>query len=223
MRNARRYVSRWSVVLLPGLLGLAGCEAPDASEGADPEPVPAPGAGIDAADAGPDTPASATVLPAGAPDRFGFGSAATPARIALWDIDVRPDGAGLPEGSGSVADGERVFGAVCAACHGATGIEGPNDRLVGTEPWEEWPVTRTVGNYWPYATTLYDYVRKAMPQNAPGSLSADETYGVIAYVLHLNGLLPADAVLDASSLPRVEMPARDRFVPDDRVGGAEIR
>jgi len=162
-------------------------------------------------------------LPDGAPERFSFGADASAARVAMWDIDVKPDGEGLPPGSGSVADGERVYMTLCIACHGATGTEGPNDRLVGTEPWEEWPATRTVGNYWPYATTLYDYIRKAMPMNAPGSLSADQTYAVIAYVLHLNDIVPADAVLDAQSLPAIEMPARDRFVVDDRTGGAEIR
>jgi cytochrome c len=143
--------------------------------------------------------------------------------VALWDIDVRPDGEGLPAGSGSVAEGRRVYLAICAACHGPTGVEGPNDRLVGTDPWEEWPATRTVGNYWPYATTLYDYIRKAMPQNAPGSLSPNDTYAVIAYLLHMNALLPADAELDAAALTAIEMPARDRFVPDDRRGGPEVR
>ena len=162
-------------------------------------------------------------LPAHAPARFGFGAEASAARVALWDIDVKPDGEGLPPGSGSVSEGEQVYRATCVACHGPTGTEGPNDRLVGTEPWEAWPATRTVGNYWPYATTLYDYIRKAMPQTTPGSLSPDETYAVIAYVLHLNDILPADAELDATSLAAIVMPARDRFVPDDRRGGAEIR
>lgn len=163
------------------------------------------------------------VLPANAPGSFGFGSDATNARIAMWDIDVKPDGEGLPRGSGSVAEGKRVYDMYCIACHGPTGTEGPNDRLVGTAEWEQWPVARGVGNYWPFATTLYDYVRKAMPQNAPGSLTDDQNYAVIAYVLNLNGLLPDDGVMDATSLPAIQMPARDRFVVDDRVGGAEVR
>jgi cytochrome c len=159
-------------------------------------------------------------LPAHAPTRFGFGAEAPAARVAMWDIDVKPDGEGLPAGSGTVAQGQQVFATHCVACHGATGTEGPNDRLVGTEPWGDWPGSLTVGAYWPYATTLYDYIRKAMPQLTPGILSADQTYAVIAYILHLNGIVPEDAVMDAESLPAVRMPARDRFVLDDRVGGA---
>ena len=157
------------------------------------------------------------------PDRFGFGVAASTERIVLWDIDVRPDGLGLPPGSGSVAAGEAVYRVHCQACHGPTGVEGPNDRLVGTEPWDEWPSGRAVGTYWPYATTLFDYIRKAMPQTTPGVLTADETYAVIAWILNRNGLVPDGAVMDAESLPAVEMPARDRFVVDDRAGGPEIR
>jgi cytochrome c len=95
--------------------------------------------------------------------------------------------------------------------------------LVSTEPWGDFPAARAVGNYWPYATTLYDYIVRAMPLDAPGSLTADETYAVIAYVLHLNEILPADAVMDATTLPAVRMPARDRFVPDDRTDGPVIR
>lgn len=166
---------------------------------------------------------SPTSAPAGGPDRFGFGTPATEARIAAWDIDVKPDGEGLPPGRGSVAEGEAVYQARCVACHGPTGTEGPNDALVATGAWDQWPSGRAVGGYWPYATTLYDYIRKAMPQLEPGSLTADETYAVIAYILHLNGLMPADGVMDAERLPAVEMPARDRFVPDDRRGGPEVR
>lgn len=143
--------------------------------------------------------------------------------MAAWDIDVKPDGEGLPAGRGSVAEGEVVYRTYCVTCHGPTGVEGPNDRLVGTSPWIEWPEGRAVGNYWPYATTLFDYIRRAMPQSAPGSLSTDETYAVIAYLLHRNDLLPPEAVMDAEALPAVEMPARDRFVTDDRRGGPEVR
>lgn len=172
----------------------------------------------------PEVPGDATLLPAPTPPAsFGFGEAASEARVAAWDVDVRPDGVGLPAGSGSAADGEAVYQGRCAACHGATGVEGPYDRLVGTEPWEDFPRTRTVGNYWPYATTLYDYIARAMPQDAPGSLTPDETYAVIAWLLAQNEVIPADAVMDAASLPLVRMPARDRFVPDDRRGGPEVR
>jgi mono/diheme cytochrome c family protein len=159
-------------------------------------------------------------LPSHAPPTFGFGAEASAARVAMWDIDVRPDGAGLPLGSGSVTEGRTVFMTQCVACHGATGVEGPNDRLVDSEQWEVWPTTRTIGNYWPYATTLYDYIRKAMPQLTPGILTDDEVYAVIAYLLFLNEIVPEDAVMDAESLPAVEMPARDKFVVDDRVGGS---
>ncbi len=158
-----------------------------------------------------------------APDRFGFGTPASDARIARWDIDVRPDGAGLPPGSGTVAQGEAVYRVQCMSCHGPTGVEGPNDRLVGTEPWGQWPGSRAVGSYWPYATTLFDYIRRAMPQLTPGLLTADQTYSVFAYLLYLNEINTDDAVMKADTLPAVAMPARDRFVPDDRVGGAEIR
>jgi cytochrome c len=162
-------------------------------------------------------------LPERAPRRFEFGAEASEARIALWDTDVRPDGAGLPAGRGTVAEGEVVFRTYCIACHGASGTEGPNDVLVGSEPWEAWPGSVTIGGYWPYATTLYDYISRAMPQLTPGALTSDQTYAVIAYVLNRNGIVAADAVMDAGTLPAVVMPARDRFVPDDRHGGVEVR
>ncbi len=171
----------------------------------------------------PPGPGQPTALPAGSPALFGFGSAASPERIARWDIDVKPDGEGLPPGSGSVAGGRRVYEARCAACHGLSGTEGPNERLASAGAWEQWPADRAVGGYWPYATTLFDYTRKAMPQDAPGSLSDNETYAVVAYVLRLNGLVSADAVLDSAALASIRMPARGRFVPDDRTGGPAIR
>lgn len=165
----------------------------------------------------------ADALPPHAPARFEFGSEASKARIALWDVDVKPDGEGLPPGRGTVAEGETVFRTHCIACHGPTGTEGPNDPLVGTEPWGEWPGSSTVGGYWPYATTLYDYIVRAMPQLTPGILRADQTYAVIAYILNRNGIVPADAIMNAETLPAVRMPARDRFVTDDRQGGATVR
>ena len=180
-----------------------------------PDPVPARAA-----------PAVAEVAsPTPAPSRFGFGHPADPVLVARWDRDVRPDGAGLPPGQGSVAQGRDVFLSRCVACHGPTGTEGPYDVLVGGGPWGDSgpPGRRTVGNYWPYATTLFDYITRAMPQNAPGSLTADETYAVIAWLLARNGIVGEDAVLDAGSLPAVVMPARDRFVPDDRRGGPGVR
>ncbi len=162
-------------------------------------------------------------LPPHSPARFGFGSAASEERIARWDIDVKPDGEGLPPGNGSVAEGAAIYERSCMQCHGPTGTEGPNDRLVATGSWDEWPPGRAIGAFWPWATTIFDYTRRAMPQLEPGTLTDDETYAVVAYILHLNGLLPADAVLDAPALAAIEMPARDRFVPDNRTGGSEIR
>lgn len=163
-------------------------------------------------------------------ERFGFGSPASDQFIARWDIDVRPDGRGLPPGGGSVTEGRALFQLRCAHCHGATGREGPNDRLVG-EQFDDFPFgqspqlrgQRTVGNYWPYATTLFDYIRRAMPFDSPGSLTPDQIYSAVAFVLYLNELVAEDAVMDATTLPGVLMPARDRFVPDDRVGGSVIR
>lgn len=183
-------------------------------------PRPDAGGGRSSYEAAPGTPEG---LPSNAPARFGFGSEASPERIAMWDIDVKPDGEGLPPGSGSVAEGEQVFQTFCAACHGPTGTEGPNDRLVGTNPWDDWPGSMTVGGYWPYATTLFDYIRKAMPQSSPGVLNDEQVYAVIAYILHRNEIVPAQAIMNAETLPAVRMPARDRFVPDDRKGGPEVR
>lgn len=163
-------------------------------------------------------------VPDGAPARFGFGTPAGVERVAAWDLDVRPDGEGLPAGSGTAERGRAVWMGNCAACHGVTGTEGPNDRLVGGA-WPEgaFPEGRTVGSYWPYASTLFDYIRRAMPQDRPASLSADDTYAVIAWILAENGIIGPDDVMDASTLPAVAMPARDRFVPDDRTGGATVR
>lgn len=162
---------------------------------------------------------------------FGFGRHATPEEIAAWDIDVMPDGTGLPAGQGTVPEGELIYAAQCAACHGTTGVEGPNDRLVGREPREGFPFgrdptfssMRTIGNYWPYATTLYDYLYRAMPFDRPGSLEHDEVYALVAFLLYKNEIIDEDVVMDSSTLPAVVMPARDRFVRDNRRGGAEIR
>lgn len=156
---------------------------------------------------------------AGPPARFGLGRAATAEEIKAWDMDVLPDGEGLPPGSGTPAGGAKIYARKCAACHGASGTEGPFDRLVGRDR----ALVRTIGNYWPYATTLYDYIHRAMPLSAPGSLPPDEVYSLVAYLLWRNEIIEETAVIDARTLPRVVMPARDRFVMDDRRGGPEIR
>ena len=134
-----------------------------------------------------------------------------------WNIDIGPDGEGLPPGRGTVSQGAAVYAAKCAKCHGISGTEGPMDRLVGgrgtlttSSP------LKTVGSYWPYATTLYDYIHRAMPFDAPQSLTAEEVYAVTAWLLHQNGIVPEDAVMDAGTLPAVQMPNRHGFVPDPR-------
>lgn len=165
------------------------------------------------------------------PERFGFGTLATIEEIRQADTDVTPDGGGLPRGSGTVAAGETIYKVRCSGCHGVTGTEGPFDRLVGREPGDSFNFgrdpkllgQRTIGNYWPYATTLYDYVNRAMPFDAPGSLSSDEVYSVVAYLLYRNQIVPADAAISDRTLPLVRMPARDRFVIDNRSGGRIIR
>lgn len=148
---------------------------------------------------------------------YGIGRPATPAEIAGWNIDIDRYGNNLPPGSGSVSHGHKVFDQQCAACHGAKGEGGVGDRLVGGQGTlaTAKPV-RTVGSYWPYAPTLFDYIRRAMPQNAPQSLSNDDVYAVSAYILNLNGLLAADATLDARTLSAIKMPNRDKFVGDPR-------
>jgi mono/diheme cytochrome c family protein len=148
---------------------------------------------------------------------YGIGRPATPAEIAGWNIDIDREGHNLPPGSGSVSHGHEVFDQQCAACHGTTGEGGVGDRLVGGQGTLATPKpVRTVGSYWPYAPTLFDYIRRAMPQNAPQSLSNDDVYAVSAYVLNLNGLLPADATLDAKSLSAIKMPNRSMFLGDPR-------
>jgi cytochrome c len=144
-----------------------------------------------------------------------FGRTATPDEIKLWDIDVRADGKGLPPGRGTVARGKVVYEQNCAACHGADGTGGIFDRLAGGQGSlaTDKPI-KTVGSYWPYATTLFDYIHRAMPYPAPGSLSVDDTYAVAAYILKLNGILSDGATLDQESLPKVKMPNRDGFIPE---------
>lgn len=163
------------------------------------------------------------------PATYSIGRQADTSTIAAWDTDVRPDGRGLPGGSGSVSQGEALYQKKCVACHGNRGVGGPFDQLVGRVANDAFPfgsdqsVVKTVGNYWPYATTLFDYINRAMPYDAPGSLSADQVYALVAYLLHLNQILPAEALLSQDNLANIIMPARDRFVPDDRRGGPEIR
>ena len=144
-----------------------------------------------------------------------FGRPATAEETRLWDIDVRPDGKGLPDGSGTVSRGTTVYAQNCAACHGGNGQGGIKDRLVGGQGTlaSDQPI-KTVASFWPYATTLFDYIHRAMPYQAPGSLSADDTYALVAYILNLNGIVANDAKLDKASVPKIKMPNREGFVPE---------
>ncbi len=158
--------------------------------------------------------ATAVATLAWAADAPQFGQPVAPADIAAWDISVGPDGAGLPPGRGTATLGEPIYLAKCQACHGEKGAGKPNDPLVGgtgTLAGDK-PAVKTIGSYWPYATTLFDYVRRAMPFDHPKSLSDDEVYAVSAYILNLNGLIGPDDVLDAKSLPQIKMPNRGGFI-----------
>lgn len=141
-----------------------------------------------------------------------LGIEATAEEVAGWAISIQPDGTGLPSGSGSAADGAAVYAAQCLACHGEEGVGGPNDRLVGGHGTlaSDSPV-RTVGSYWPYATTVFDYIRRSMPIIQPQSLSDDEVYAVTAYLLELNGIIDEGDVMNAETLPQVEMPNAGNF------------
>lgn len=148
---------------------------------------------------------------------YGLGRLATEEEIRGWNIDVSPDGTGLPPGQGTVEQGAQVYSGKCAKCHGATGKEGPFDVLVGGHGTlaTQNPL-KTIGSFWPYATTLFDYIHRAMPFDAPQSLTADEIYAVIAWLLHKNGIISAEGVIDAKRLPMIQMPNRLGFIRDPR-------
>jgi len=163
--------------------------------------------------------AAALAACAGLPSATGkppaFGAAVSAEEIARWDISIPPSGAGLPRGGGSAGQGLKVYEEKCQSCHGAKGAGKPADPLAGgTGSLASKAPLRTVGSYWPYATTLFDYVRRAMPITNPLSLTDDEVYAVSAYVLFLNGIVGEDAVMNAQTLPQVKMPNRDGFVSD---------
>lgn len=160
--------------------------------------------------------ACTTPVTGGAPSQQGakLGKPASAAVVAAADISIPPNGAGLPAGSGSVSQGAAVYAAKCQACHGEKGAGKPADALVGGigSLARGNAAVRTVGSYWPYATTLFDYTRRAMPPTAPMSLSNEDVYAVTAYLLHLNGILGPDAQMNATTLPAVKMPNRDGFI-----------
>src|SRR5688500_19987577 len=156
--------------------------------------------------------ATAGVTP-GTMESPNLGREATPAQIAGWDISVGPDGVGLPPGKGTPATGAIVYEQKCQSCHGAKGAGQPNDRLVGGQGTlaSKAPV-RTVGSYWPYATTIFDYVRRSMPYTQPHSLSDNEVYAVTAYLLNLNGIIGDTDEMNAQTLPKVKMPNQSSFI-----------
>lgn len=156
------------------------------------------------------------------PQSFAIGQPASDEDIERVSITAMPDGRGLPPGSGTVGAGEAVYNRECASCHGARGIGGSSAALAGVDFFSPDTLAadkskkRTIGNYWPYATTVFDYIRRAMPYDRPGSLATDEVYAVTAYLLYLNKLAEPDAVIDARKLPAIVMPARQFFRRDRR-------
>lgn len=216
---AEREVRGGSRALLPTLAVGAGVllSVVDCGGGAGPSGSPASGSSSAAS-------GEAVILP-GAPSgvgAFGFGEVASAEAIARWDIDVGPDGAGLPPDGGTAEEGAEVYNTYCVACHGATGVEGPNTVLVSESggPFPSGNVTgvpSTIGNYWPYATTVFDYTRRSMPFDRPGILTDAQVYSVTAWILWRNDLIAEDEVMDASSLPQVVMPAKEHFVTSEDV------
>lgn len=154
-------------------------------------------------------------LAAAAQESPGLGQPVAAADIEAIDFTVEPNGVGLPDGSGTAEQGAMVYQAHCLACHGPEGQEGINDRLAGGHGTltTSSPV-KTVGSFWPYATTVFDYVRRAMPYQTPGVLTNDELYAVTAYLLFVNGIVEENTILSAQTLPDVHMPNRDNFVWD---------
>lgn len=148
---------------------------------------------------------------------YKLGRPATSNEVTAWNLDVGPDGRGLPSGRGSAQKGKEVYETQCASCHGTNGEGGIGDKLVGGQgTLASGKPVKTVGSFWPYATTLFDYVRRAMPLNAPQSLTNEEVYAVSAYILSLNGIVPSNVTLDAKSLAAIKMPNKDGFIDDTR-------
>ncbi|MEZ5403502.1 MAG: cytochrome c [Bryobacteraceae bacterium] len=149
--------------------------------------------------------------------RYGLGRTPNADEVGAWDISVLPDGKGLPAGGGTAAEGKEVYDSKCKRCHGDDAKGGDEAALTGGKNTLRTPKPlKTVGSYWPYATTLFDYVRRAMPFKNPGTLSNDQVYAVSAYILELNGIIKAGDRMDAKTLPKVLMPNRNGFVPDTR-------
>jgi S-disulfanyl-L-cysteine oxidoreductase SoxD len=140
--------------------------------------------------------------------------------IAKWEIGVMPDGTGLPPGKGNVADGEKIYKQHCQVCHGEGAVGDSGEQLAGARMslTSEWP-EKTVGSYWPYATTLYDFIRRSMPMTSPGILTDNEVYAVSAYILYLNGIISNSDIMTAKTLREIRMPNHDRFINIYHTGG----
>jgi mono/diheme cytochrome c family protein len=143
----------------------------------------------------------------------GLGKSVTENQIKAWNIDVGPSGAGLPSGSGTAATGELIYQQKCASCHGDKGQGGIANRLVGGGNLNTDKPVKTVGSFWPYSTTIFDYVKRAMPHQAPQSLTDDQVYALTAYILYMHKIVSKDELMNAQSLPLVKMPNRDGFIP----------
>ncbi len=143
----------------------------------------------------------------------GLGKTIPPAEIAQWDISVFPEGAGLPEGEGTADEGEKIYQRHCLVCHGKNGLGASADQLAGAKMGltSDYP-EKTIGNYWPYSTTLFDMIRRSMPMTSPGVLNDDEVYAVTAYLLYLNGLIDKNDRINAKTLPRIKMPNAEGFI-----------
>ena len=141
-----------------------------------------------------------------------LGKPIAPADIAGWDISILPDGTGLPPGSGVSAQGARVYAQKCAMCHGENGKGGPYGAVVGGGPLTGPGSVKTIANFWPYSTTIFDFIRRAMPWQQPRTLTNDEVYALTAYILALNNLIGENDEMNAKTLPKVKMPNRDGFI-----------
>tara|TARA_B100000575_G_C22695173_1_gene421017 strand:- start:46 stop:582 length:537 start_codon:yes stop_codon:yes gene_type:complete len=161
---------------------------------------------------------SATVMVGTAQEQVKLGQAITEASLAEFDLIAAPGGSGFPDGSGTARQGKKIFENRCAACHGSNG-EGYSAAtlLVGGDMRSANSPLRTVGSYWPYSSTVFDFIRRAMPANAPKSLTNEETYQVAAYVLYLNGLVAEDEIMNAETLPRVRMPNAKGFIDKSHI------
>jgi cytochrome c len=158
----------------------------------------------------------AVALPAQG-QQYGLGRTPSAEEIRALGATTNPSGAGLPDGKGTAKEGKEVYELRCKECHGPEGKGAEQVGFIGKpEQLKEATPVRTVGSYWPYATTLWDYTNRAMPFDRPGTLTSDQVYAVTAYILFLNGLVQEDTVIDAASLPKVEMPNKGGFIPDDR-------